>query len=139
MRSALCLVVGSLCFMGCGIGGPHNPVSQSTAVASALAEIVKLDQYRAETSSTPVVTGFVLQSARLTSDTSSVTDSQGNVLTVNPAPGQAWVVEFSAPPQSIWTSVSALAEVDSMTGVVRGTGLWPVPANRPTKGYGGAG
>jgi hypothetical protein len=119
--------------MGCGIGGPHNPISQSAAVASALADIEQLDHERARTSSTPAVIGFVLQSARLTSDTASVSDSQGNVLTVNPPPTQAWVVEFNAPQQSIWSSVSAIAEVDSTTGGVVAAGLWPVPANRPTK------
>jgi hypothetical protein len=141
MHRAICLVVGSLyslCLLGCGAGGPHNPISQSTAVASALAEIVKLDRYRARTSSTPAVSGFVVQSARLTSETASVSDSQGDVLTVNPPPKEAWVVAFTAPQQSIWQSISALAEVDSMSGVVAATGLWPVPANRPTKGYGGA-
>jgi hypothetical protein len=116
------------------MSGAHSPISQSTAVASGLAEIVNLDHERARTSSTPAVTGFVLQSARLTGDTSSVSDSQGDVLTVNPPPKEAWVVVFTAPQQSIWSSVSAIAEVDSTTGVVAATGLWPVPANRPTKG-----
>jgi hypothetical protein len=139
VRRTICLLVGSLCLMGCGIGGSHNPISQSTAVASALADVEQLDRERAKTSSTPAVNGFVLQSARLTSDTSSVSDSQGDVLTVNPPPKEAWVVEFNAPQQSIWSFVSAIAEVDSTTGVVAAAGLWPVPANRPTKGYGGAG
>jgi hypothetical protein len=133
-RRAICLVVGTLSLLGCGIGGTHSPISQSTAVASALAEVVKLDQYRAQTSSTPAVTGFAVESARLTSDTASVSDLEGNVLTVSPPPKEAWVVVFTAPQQSIWQSVSAIAEVDSTTGVVAGTGLWPVPANRPTKG-----
>ena len=139
MRRTICLLIGSLCLIGCGSGGPHNPISQSTAVASALADVQSLDRERAKTSSTPAVTGFALQSARLTSDTASVSDSQGDVLTVSPPPKEAWVIVFTAPEQSIWLSVHAMAEVDSTTGVVAATGLWPVPANRPTKGYGGAG
>jgi hypothetical protein len=137
MHRVISLVVGSLCslcLLGCGVGGPHSPISQSTAVASALAEIVKLDQYRARTSSTPAVSGFALQTARLTNDTASVSDSQGDVLTVSPPPKEAWVIVFTAPEQSIWLSIDAMAEVDSTTGVVAATGLWPVPANRPTKG-----
>jgi hypothetical protein len=134
MRPTICLFIGSLLLIGCGTGGAHNPISQSTAVASALAEVVSLDHERARTSSTPAVIGFAVQSAHLTSDTSSVSDGQGNVLTVNPPPKDAWVVVFTAPQQSIWSSVSAIAEVDSTTGGVAAAGLWPVPANRPTKG-----
>jgi hypothetical protein len=138
MRRTICVFVGSLCLMGCGRGGPHNPISQSTAVASALVEVEKLERERASTSSTPEVTGFVLENARLTSDTASVSDPQGNVLTVSPPPKEAWVVVFTAPQQTMWLSASAIAEVDSMTGVVVGTGLWAIPLDRPTKGYGGA-
>jgi hypothetical protein len=134
MRRTICLFVGSLCLIGCGLSGPHNPISQSTAVASALSEVENLEHERARTSSTPEVTGFALQGARLTSDTSSVSDPQGNVLTVSPPPKEAWVVLFTAPQQSIWLSASAIVEVDSMTGVVRGTGLWAIPLDRLTKG-----
>jgi hypothetical protein len=82
----------------------------------------------------PPVTGFTVASVRKTKETASVSDSQGHVLTITPAPGEAWIVEVTAPPQGIWGSISALAEVDYMTGVVRGVGLWVLPADRPVKG-----
>jgi hypothetical protein len=52
---------------------------------------------------------------------------------VIPAPSEAWVVEISAPPRGIWESISALAEVDSTSGAVAGSGLWAIPANAPIK------
>jgi hypothetical protein len=81
----------------------------------------------------PAVTGFTVASARKTKETAWVSDSQGDVLTVTPAPHEAWIVEVTAPPQGIWGSISALAEVDSTTGFVSAVGLWVVPANRPVK------
>ncbi len=80
-------------------------------------------------------TGFEVVSVRKTKETVSVSDSQGDVLTITPAPSEAWIVEVTAPPQGIWGSISALAEVDYVTGVVRGVGLWAVPANRPVKPF----
>ena len=60
----------------------------------------------------------------------SVTDASGNVVTVNPAPVEAWVIEFTAPPQGIWASISALQEVERSNGVAVGGGLWAVPTAR---------
>jgi hypothetical protein len=135
MRRTICLLfVGSLWLAGCGLGGAHNPIAQSVATKSALAAVENLDRERVRDTSLPPVTGFTVVSTHLTRDTSPVSDSQGDVLTVSPAPQEAWVVEFTAPPQAIWSSASAIAEVDSTTGVVVATGLWPVPANRPIKG-----
>jgi hypothetical protein len=134
MRRVTCLaVMAGVWLVACGPGGAHNPVSQSTANAAALAAIKQLEQYRASSSSTAIVTGFTVVTSSLTSDTAAVSDAQGDVLTVSPAPSQAWVVEITAPPQGIWGSISALAEVDSASGVVAGTGLWAIPANAPVK------
>jgi hypothetical protein len=78
-------------------------------------------------------TAFEVVSVRKTKETAPVSDSQGDVLTITPAPSAAWIVEVMAPPQGIWGSISALAEVDYMTGLVRGVGLWVLPADRPVK------
>ena len=110
------------------------PISQTAATNSALAAISQLEQYHAKSVPTTPITGFTAVSALVTTQTAAVPDGQGNTLTVSPAPIKAWVVIITAPPQGIWGSISALAEVDSTTGVVVGTGLWAVPANRPVKG-----
>ena len=68
-----------------------------------------------------------------TTSAASVTDATGDVLTVDPAPASAWVVEFSAPPDNTWSSVTALALVDIDSGDVRGVGLWKIPVGAPTK------
>jgi hypothetical protein len=83
--------------------------------------------------SIPPVTGFTVMRVRKTKETAPVSDSRGDVLTITPAPSEAWIVEVMAPPQGMWGSISALAEVDYLTGVVRGVGLWAVPADRPVK------
>lgn len=123
--------VSVLLLAGCGSG--THPVSQDAAIKSALAAVVSLEQDHARSTSTPPVTGFTVVSTRKTTETATVSDSRGDVLTVDPAPREAWIVEITAPPQGIWGSISALAEVDSTTGVVAGTGLWALPANPPVK------
>ena len=100
---------------------------------AGLAAVETLARERTNMTSLPLLVGFVPTTARMTRDTSPVSDSQGDELRVSPAPREAWVVEFAAPPQGIWGSISALAVVDSATGVVAGSGLWAVPANRPVK------
>jgi hypothetical protein len=125
--------VASLCLAACGPGGAHNPISQTQATTSALAAIAQLEQFHAKAVPTTPITGFAVVSARVTTETASVPDGQGNMLTVSPAPSKAWVVIITAPPQGIWGSISAVAEVDSTSGVVAGTGLWAVPVNRPVK------
>src|SRR5450759_772480 len=130
MRRVICLVaLGALWLVACGPGGGPKPVSQSTANASALAAIENLEQYSANQASTAPVTGFTVVTSSLTSDTAAVSNAHGDVLTVSPAPRKAWVIQITAPPQGIWGSISALAEVDSTSGVVAGTGLWAIPAN----------
>jgi outer membrane murein-binding lipoprotein Lpp len=131
MRTVGIAFLSVLLLAGCGSG--QNPVSQATAVKSAMAEVVSLERERARSVATVPATGFEVMSVRKTKQTASVSDSQGNVLTVTPAPSEAWVVEITAPPQGMWGSISALAEVDYMTGAVRGVGLWVAPANRPVK------
>jgi CCR4-NOT transcriptional regulation complex NOT5 subunit len=119
--------------IACSPSGSHNPVSKAAANAAALADIQSLARQQAEQATTPLIVGFAVMTDRLTRDTASVSDAQGHVLTVNPAPSQAWVVEITAPPQGIWGNISALAEVDSSSGAVAGTGLWAVPASAPVK------
>jgi hypothetical protein len=125
--------VPAIWLAACGPGGAHNPISQTEATKSALAAIAQLEQFHAKSVPTTPITGFTVVGALATTETAAVPDGRGNVLTVSPAPTKAWVVIITAPPQGIWGSISALAEVDSMTGVVVGTGLWAVPANSPVK------
>jgi hypothetical protein len=130
----VCLAaVSSLFLVACAPGGAHGTISQEKATAAALAAIVDLEREHAKSLSTMPVTGYEVVSARLTTQTASAADEQGHVLRVNPAPSQAWIVEITAPPQGIWGSFSALAEVDSSSGVVAGAGLWAIPANAPVK------
>jgi hypothetical protein len=125
--------IAVLWLAACGPGGAHNPISQTEATTSALSAIGQLEQFHAKSVPTAPITGFTVVSARVTTDTASVPDGVGNVLTVSSAPSKAWVVVVTAPPQGIWGSISAIAEVDWTSGVVAGTGLWAVPANRPVK------
>lgn len=131
---AIGLVFLSVCLTACGSSGVHNPVSEATATKSALASVVSLEQYRAKQLSMAPVTGFTVLSTQLTTKTASVADSQGNMLMVSPAPHEAWVVQITAPPQGIWGSITAVAEVDSTSGVVAGIELRVLPADRPVKG-----
>jgi hypothetical protein len=124
----------SMLLAACGTGGSQNAISRSVASTKAIAAIVELDRYHAQSTSTAPVAGYAVVSAVLTSQTASVPDGEGHMLSVAPAPSRAWVVTISAPPQGIWGSISAIAEVDSSSGVVVGTGLWAVPANAPVKG-----
>jgi hypothetical protein len=134
MRRVIWLAaLGCLWLAACTPGGAHNPVSKSAANASALAAIQDLERFHSRQLSTPVMTGFTVVNDILTSNTASVSDARGDVLTVTPAPSQAWVVEITAPPQGIWGSISAPAEVDSTSGLVVGTGLWAIPADAPVK------
>jgi hypothetical protein len=132
MRRVGLAFVSALLLAGCGSG--NHPVSQDTAIKSALAAVVTLEQAHARSVSTVPITGFTVVSALKTGQTASVSDSRGDVLTVTPAPREAWIVEITAPPQGIWGSISALAEVDTTSGAVSGMGLWAVPANQPLKG-----
>lgn len=128
------LIVGAGLLWACESGAAYNPISQPSAIRSALLAVQDFEKDQAGQTSTPTVRGFAVVIARLTRDTSSVSDSDGNVLIVRPAPREAWVVEFAAPAQGIWRLVSAMAEVDSTTGVVAGAGLWAVPLDQPLKG-----
>ncbi len=130
MRSVGLAFVVALLLAGCG---SQNPVSQATAVNSALSSVKSLEQERARQASTPPASGFEIVSVRKTRQTASVSDSQGHVLTITPAPPEAWIVEITASPQGIWGLISALAEVDTTSGYVRGVGLWAIPANAPVK------
>lgn len=132
MRRVGLAFVSAVLLASCG-SGPHNPISQSTAVKAALASVQSLEREHARQVAAPPIGGFTVVDARLTTETAWVSDSQGHVLTVTPAPREAWVVEFAAPPQGIWGSISAVAEVDATSAVVAATGLWAVPANQPVK------
>jgi hypothetical protein len=127
------LIVSAGLLWGCESGVAYNPISQPSAIRSALLAVQDLERDQARQTSTPTVRGFAVVIARLTHDTSSVSDSHGNELIVRPAPREAWVVELAAPSQGIWRLVSAVAEVDSTTGMVAGTGLWAVPLDQPVK------
>jgi hypothetical protein len=130
----LAAVISSFCLAACGPGGSHSDISESKASTSALSAIVELDRYHAQATATVPVTGYTVVGARLTTETASVPYGIGNVLTVSSAPSKAWVVEITAPPQGIWGSISAVAEVDSTSGVVVASNLVAVPANAPVKG-----
>lgn len=132
MRRVGLAIVSVVLLAGCGSG--NHSVSQDAAVTSALASVVTLEREHARSVATLPITGFTVVSAHKTGQTASVSDSRGDVLTVTPAPHEAWIVEITAPPQGIWGAISALAEVDSTSGVVVSVGLWAVPADRPVKG-----
>jgi hypothetical protein len=133
MRRALIALVGLILLAGCGPVGSHARISQAVAIKSALADLQALERYRANQLKMAPATGFTVARAYVTRRTASITASSGNVVTVNPAPAEAWIIEFAAPPQGIWASVSALEEVDSSTGVAVGGGLWAVPLRTATK------
>jgi hypothetical protein len=132
-RSIVLTFLAALLLVGCGSNAPQGSVSRDAAIKSGLAAVEMLSRERTNMTSLPLLVGFVATTARLTRDTSRVSDSQGDVVTISPAPHEAWVVEFAAPPQGIWGSISALEEVDSTTGVALGGGLWAVPTDRPVK------
>lgn len=83
--------------------------------------------------SQPYAPGLEMTRIYKTGSAARVTDSNGDVLTLDPAPAFAWVVEFAAPPDTTWRSVTALAVVDVDSGVVGGVGLWKIPAGAPIK------
>ena len=127
------LCLGALLIFSVQSPGTQGPISESQAISLALAAVEDLDRQRSRMADSLPITGFTLVSARLTNETAAVSDSHGNVLTVTSPPRQAWVVQLNAPRQQSWGSISAVAVVDSTSGIVRGTGLWPVPADRPEK------
>ncbi len=131
MRLVGIAFISALLLVACGSG--NRPVSQATAINFALAAVKSLEIEHARRASTPPATGFTAVSVRKTSQTASVSDSQGHVLNITPAPREGWIVEITAPPQGIWGSISALAEVDVESGVVSGVGLWAIPTNAPVK------
>jgi hypothetical protein len=130
-RAVVLAFIAALLLVGCGQS--TTQVTRDTAIKAGLAEVETLARERTKMTSLPLLIGFVPTATRMTRHTSPVSDSQGDELRVSPAPREVWVVEFAAPPQGIWGSISALAVVDSATGVVAGSGLWAVPANRPVK------
>lgn len=133
MRIAVASLAALLCLSGCASGKGQAPISEASAISAGLTAVVDLDRHRAETSSTAVIVGFRSVKSYEVTDPASVVDSQGNRLTLDQPPSNAWVEEYTAPPQARWSSISALAVIDSSTGVVRGTGLWPVPSQRAQK------
>jgi hypothetical protein len=124
MRRFLLVGLAGLLLSGCG----NSPVSQAAAIKSAQASVDELSRQ-----SQPYVPGLAMIGIYQTTSAASVTDTNGDVLTVNPAPASAWVVAFAAPPDGTWRSVTALAEVDMDSGVVTGVGLWKIPAGAPSK------
>jgi ABC-type Fe3+-hydroxamate transport system substrate-binding protein len=107
----------------------HTPASQASATSSAQKAVQDLN------GESPLPYAGTLEMTRIykTTSAATVSDSAGDVLTVNPAPASAWVVEFSAPSDGFWKSVSALVVVDADTGDVSGSGLWKIPVGQPTK------
>jgi hypothetical protein len=124
MRRFLFLGLAGLLLSGCG----NSPVSQAAAVKSAQSAVEELSRQ-----SQPYAPGLAMTRIYKTSSAASVTDSNGDVLTLDPAPASAWVVEFVAPPDTTWKSVTALAVVNVDSGGVSGVGLWKIPAGAPTK------
>jgi hypothetical protein len=124
MRRYLLVGLIALSLSGCG----NSPLSQAAAIKSAQSAVNDLSRQ-----SQPYVPGLAMTRVYKTTSAASVIDSSGDVLTVNPAPASAWVVEFVAPHDTTWKSVTALAVVDVDSGDVRGVGLWKIPAGAPTK------
>src|ERR1700692_3937582 len=107
------LLVGLLGLLLCSCG--NSPVSQAAAMKSARGAVDELGRQ-----SQPYAPALEVTRIYKTGSAASVTDSNGDVLTVDAAPAVAWVVEFEAPPDTTWRSVTALAVVDFDSGVVRG-------------------
>jgi hypothetical protein len=125
MRSLV--IVGLL---GLSLGAcSHTPVSENAAISSAQEAVDDLIWQSPQ----PYAPGLAMSGVYKTDSAATVTDSIGDVLSTNPAPASAWVVEFSAPSDGFWQSVSAMAIVDTDTGVVQAVGLWKIPVGRPTK------
>ena len=125
MRTLLvALAVGLLSIAGCSPGIEGAPVSEAAAIRSAQSSVDDLDY-----TSQPYAGNFVVTRTYKTSSAGRVIDYAGDVLTIDPAPSNAWVVELSAPPQNIWQVITA----DAQSGVVRAAGLWKIPAGRPSK------
>ena len=124
MRRLLLVVLLGVLLSSCG----NSPVSQAAAMKSAQGAVDELGRQ-----SQPYAPGLEVTRIYKTTSAASVTDSNGDVLTVDPAPALAWVVEFAAPPDTSWRSVTALAVVDVDSGVVSGVGLWKIPAGAPIK------
>ena len=133
MRQALTAMVGMMALTGCSPTASHAQVSKEVAVRTSLAEVQSLERDQARLANQPLVTGFTVARAYRTTHTASVTDARGNVVTIGAPPAEAWVIEFTAPPQGIWASISALQEVDISSGAAVGGGLWMVPAGAPVK------
>lgn len=125
MRALLLLGLLGLSLSTCS----HAQVSQEAAISSAQGAVRDSNQH----SPLPIAVGLEMTRVYKTNSAAKVTDSAGDVLTVDPAPASAWVVEFSAPADGFWQSVSAIAVVDADTGFVSAVGLWKIPAGRPTK------
>jgi hypothetical protein len=125
MRSVLLLGLLGLSLCTCS----HAQVSEAAAISAAQGAVRDSNQR----SPLPIATGLEMTRVYKTDSAANVTDSAGDVLTLNPAPASAWVVEFTAPSDGFWQSVSAVAVVDADTGFVSGVGLWKIPAGRPTK------
>jgi hypothetical protein len=124
MRAFLLVGVVGLILSACG----HGQTSEAAALKSAQGAVEKISHQ-----SQPYVQGLQMTRIYKTTSAASVTGATGDVLTLDPAPASAWVVEFSAPPDNTWSSVTALAVVDIDSGDVRGVGLWKTPAGAPTK------
>jgi hypothetical protein len=127
MRRFVLLAVGLISLYGCG----PQAASVSTAAAIRAAQSSVEDLNRA---SQPYAEGMHWTAVYKTSSARRVTDSAGDTVTIDPAPSSAWVVEFEAPPSSIFEYARALEVVDAQTGVVRGGGLWKRPSGAPSKG-----
>jgi hypothetical protein len=125
--SGTLLIVGLIGIALCACS--HTPVSESAAISAAQSSVDDLNRYSPQ----PYADGLAMTGVYKTNSAATVTDSMGDVLTTNPAPASAWVVEFSAPSDGFWQSVSAMAIVDTDTGVVQAVGLWKIPVGRPEK------
>lgn len=125
MRSLVILGLIGLSLSACS----RTPVSENAAISSAQSAVDDLNRQSPQ----PYAAGLAMNGVYKTTSAATVTDSIGDVLTTDPAPASAWVVEFSAPSDGFWQSVSAMAIVDTDTGVVQAVGLWKIPVGRPTK------
>jgi hypothetical protein len=126
--STAVLAIGLLSFGACAPQAAAS-VSASAAIRSAQSSVDDLNR-----ASQPYAEGMHWTAFYKTSSARRVTDSAGDVVTIDPAPPSAWVVEFSAPASPIYGFVRALAVVDAQTGFVSGSGLWKRPTGSPSKG-----
>jgi len=106
--------VGSFVLVLEGHPEATNDIDEDTAVSAALATL----QSQAVQNHEALPTGLTLRSGHHGFGLTRVRTADGKETGTFGRPLDAWVLEFSAPPQQGWAHVSAFAVVDATNGHV---------------------